>query len=135
GREVLMEYDAYISRKLDRWLGTSAKPALERILDFVADARSGIERHQFQRGCLVGNLGQEVSTLPEGFREELDGIWLRWQARVAACLAEGQARGEIARDLDCGQLGAFFWIGWEGAVLRARLERSSAALETFSKAF
>ena len=134
-REVLAAYDAYMSRKLERWLAVPTRTSLDRILDFVADARSGIERHNFERGCLVGNFGQEVSALPQGFREELDRVLLRWQARVAECLREGQARGEVAPVLDCDKLGALFWIGWEGAVLRARLERSTAALETFSQAF
>jgi len=135
GREVLVAYDAYIAGKLERWFGISARPALDRILDFVADARSGIERHRFERGCLVGNFGQEVSSLPPGFREELDRVLTGWQKRVATCLREGQRKKEFSRDIDCDQLAAMFWIGWEGAVLRARLERSSAALETFSQAF
>jgi len=135
GREVLAAYDAYITRKLERWLFEPSRSALDKILDFAADARAGMERHKFERGCLVGNLGQEVSTLPEGFREELDRVLRGWQALVTSCLQEGQRRGEIAADFDCEGLGALFWIGWEGAVLRARLERSGAALDTFSQAF
>jgi TetR/AcrR family transcriptional regulator, transcriptional repressor for nem operon len=135
GREVLAAYDAYIGRKLERCLKTLGRHALDRILDFVADARSGIERHHYERGCMVDNFGQEVSALPQGFREELDRVLLGWQAKVAACLREGQASGEIRPDLDCDRLAAMFWIGWEGAVLRARLQRSSVALELFSQGF
>ena len=135
GREVLAAYDGYIIRKLERWLSAPARHALDRILDFVADARAGIERHQYERGCLVGNFGQEVSALPVGFREALDAVLLGWQSQVAVCLRDGQARGQIAVGLDCDKLAAMFWIGWEGAVLRARLQRSSAALDTFAQAF
>jgi acrylyl-CoA reductase (NADPH) len=135
GREVLTAYDAYIRRKLERWLSAPDRGAIDKVLDFVADARAGIERHDFMRGCLVGNLGQEVSTLPEGFREELDRVMRGWQAIVSACLKHGQQTGEIPAAFDCDKLGALFWIGWEGAVLRSRLERSGEPLETFSQAF
>jgi TetR/AcrR family transcriptional repressor of nem operon len=32
-------------------------------------------------------------------------------------------------------LATFFWIGWEGAVLRAKLELSARPLDIFSEAF
>lgn len=135
GKEVLSAYNAYILRKLDRWLADDSRDAMQRLLDFVADAKAGIRRHRYERGCLVGNLGQEVTTLPDGFRELLDSVLRDWQQRVALCLKQGQASGVVAADLDCDELAAFFWIGWEGAVLRSRLERSAKALDTFSAAF
>jgi TetR/AcrR family transcriptional repressor of nem operon len=48
---------------------------------------------------------------------------------------EAQAAGEIAEGADCSQLAAFFWIGWEGAVLRAKLEGGPEALRTFTNVF
>lgn len=135
GHEVLEAYDAYICRKLDRWLLQPDRTSLERLLDFVRDAKAGVERYEFKRGCLVGNLAQEVGALPEGFRDALDGVLRRWQARVSVCLTEGQKAGEIAPDLDCEVLAEFFWIGWEGAILRSRVELSPRALDTFAGAF
>jgi TetR/AcrR family transcriptional repressor of nem operon len=58
-----------------------------------------------------------------------------WEARLAACLDAAQAAGQISKDADCRQLAAAFWIGWEGAVLRAKLERSAHPLETFANFF
>jgi TetR/AcrR family transcriptional repressor of nem operon len=92
-------------------------------------------RHGFRRGCLVGNLGQEMGTLPESFRAQLEQVFLDWQARTAACLAEAQRAGEIAHHHDCAALAEFFWIGWEGAVLRAKLQRSAAPLQACAGGF
>ncbi|HRA82069.1 MAG TPA: TetR family transcriptional regulator C-terminal domain-containing protein, partial [Thauera sp.] len=39
------------------------------------------------------------------------------------------------RDADCARLAACFWIGWEGAVLRAKLERDPVALDLFAGYF
>ena len=92
-------------------------------------------RHGYTRGCLVGNLGVEVDVLPEDFRERLESILQGWQARVVACLRDAQLEGAISKQADLGALAAFFWIGWEGAVLRARLVRDSAPLDTFFRGF
>ncbi|WP_372491233.1 TetR family transcriptional regulator C-terminal domain-containing protein [Amycolatopsis tucumanensis] len=52
-----------------------------------------------------------------------------WERRLAACLRLADEAGELAAGADCDQLSAFFWIGWEGAVLRARLVRSTRPLD------
>ena len=36
---------------------------------------------------------------------------------------------------NCDRLAAWFWIGWEGAVLRAKLEASAQPLEIFAEGF
>ena len=45
--------------------------------------------------------------------------------------ARGAGHGELAPAADVNELAELFWIGWEGAVMRARLERSSRPLELF----
>ncbi|KPX13060.1 TetR family transcriptional regulator [Pseudomonas syringae pv. delphinii] len=131
GRAVLEEYSRYFAQRLDRWLLDEALSPLERLVGFVQSAKHGMARHDYRRGCMVGNLGHEVGLLPEGFRDTLEQILLDWQAKLAACLSAAQASGELSRRADCHELAAFFWIGWEGAVLRARLVKSDKPLNTF----
>ncbi|MCY1415256.1 Transcriptional regulator AcuR [compost metagenome] len=135
GQAVLESYASYFARKLDRWLLQEDVPPLQRLHDFVEDAKAGMVRYQFCRGCLVGNLGQEVAILPESFRLELEATLCGWQDRLARCLREAQVAGELAAEADCEALAAFFWIGWEGAVQRARLTRDNVPLEVFFKGF
>ncbi|MDB5984237.1 MAG: TetR family transcriptional regulator [Pseudomonas sp.] len=135
GRAVLDNYATFFACKLDRWLLDESMSPLERLVGFAQDAKAGMARHDFRRGCMVGNMGQEVSVLPEGFRDALERIFLSWQGRLALCLQAAQANGELAADADCAELAAFFWIGWEGAVLRARLVKSDAPLNTFIAGF
>jgi TetR/AcrR family transcriptional repressor of nem operon len=135
GRAVLQRYAAHFARKLDRLLLNETEPALQRVRHFVEDAKAGMTKYEFRRGCLVGNLGQEVVVLPEGFRSELENILLDWQRRLAACLREAAVQGQIDIDSDCDALAAYFWIGWEGAVLRARLVRDVQPLDVFGNGF
>lgn len=135
GLTLVDAYADFFARKLDRWFDDETRRPLQRLGDFVADAREGMRRYEFRRGCLVGNLGQEMGALPEEFRDRLASVFRDWEARTAKCLRAAQAAGEIAEHLDCNRLAAFFWIGWEGAVLRAKLERSAAALDEFADGF
>lgn len=135
GHVLLARYAEYFSQRLDRWLLDETLTPLERLVGFVQNAKVGMARHEYRRGCLVGNLGQEVSMLPSGFRETLEAIFLDWQARLSVCFRAAQAEGELAAHVDCDELAAFFWIGWEGAVLRARLVASEAPLNTFITGF
>ncbi|WP_178116219.1 TetR/AcrR family transcriptional regulator [Pseudomonas sp. LD120] len=135
GQAVLRRYADYFARKLDRWLLNEAELPLQRLRNFVEDAKSGMTRHKFRRGCLVGNLGQEVVVLPESFRNELEGVLLDWQARLTTCLQEAVNQGQIGENSDCEALAGFFWIGWEGAVLRARLVQDVRPLDVFTNGF
>lgn len=135
GAELIEAYAAYFIRKLDRFLLREDLAPLARLRAFIEDAGAGMARHGFARGCLVGNLGQEIGALPESYRQRLANVLLSWQARTAACLRAAQRQGEIGPALDCDRLAAFFWIGWEGAVLRAKLGRGPAPLHLFAEGF
>ncbi|WP_246479833.1 TetR/AcrR family transcriptional regulator [Kaustia mangrovi] len=135
GLALIDAYAAYFARKLDRWFLDGTRAPLDRLRDFVADARAGMERHGFRRGCLVGNLGQEMNALPEPFRDRLIAVFEDWEARTARCLDRAREAGEIAPEADCAHLATVFWIGWEGAVLRAKLERSPVPLDRFAESF
>lgn len=135
GRCVMAAYDAYFLQKLDRWLGDRHREPLDRIRDFIDDARAGMARHRYTRGCLVGNLSQELEALPALYRELLGNILQGWQGRVAACLREAGINGALAPHADFDALAEYFWIGWEGAVMRARLTRSPGPLDVFATMF
>ncbi len=131
GHEVLQSYAKYFEDKLDRFLLDTTYPPLARIKNFVEDAKCGMTKHHFKRGCLVGNLGQEVELLPDSFREKLIEIFVSWQNRVAQCLRQAQLIGEISKVANCHDIAAFFWTGWEGAVTRAKLEESVKPLDNY----
>lgn len=135
GVEVIDRYAAYFARKLDRFLTDESRSPLQRIEAFIADAMEGMARYEYRRGCLVGNLGQEMGALPEAFRDRLGNVFADWQARMEACLSAAKDAGQLCPEADCCRLAAVFWIGWEGAVLRAKLERNPQALKLFAEFF
>ncbi|PHM55873.1 MULTISPECIES: acrylate utilization transcriptional regulator AcuR [Xenorhabdus] len=135
GREVMASYARYFSNKLDNCLNNSLLSPLNRIYAFYEDAKNGMAKYHFERGCLVGNLSQEVTTLPEGYRNILSNIMNDWQDKIEACLIEAQKVGELSTIADCKKLASFFWIGWEGAVMRAKLTKEASPLNIFIDGF
>ncbi|EDY85224.1 transcriptional regulator, TetR family protein [Verrucomicrobiia bacterium DG1235] len=135
GSQLIDAYAAYFAKKLDRSLSDESLDPLGRLRAFVEDAAEGMARHDFTRGCLVGNLGQEMGLLPDDFREKLRAIFAAWEARVRVCLEMARDQGQISRIQKADTLARFFWIGWEGAVLRAKLDRCRDPLDTFANVF
>jgi TetR/AcrR family transcriptional regulator, transcriptional repressor for nem operon len=135
GLGLIERYGEFFAAKLDRHLTNRALSPLARLHAFTDDAKSSMARFDYRRGCLIGNLGQEMGTLPESFRARLQHTFEDWQRRFALCLVEAQEAGELSSDVDAMQVAEFFWIGWEGAVLRAKLERSANALDVFTQFF
>jgi TetR/AcrR family transcriptional repressor of nem operon len=131
GREVIGSYNKYFANKLDAYLLDESFPPLARLSNFVEDAKEGMARYNFKRGCLVGNLGQEVDLLPETFRQQLIDVFLSWHERVANCLKAAQKQGTLSSKVDCEKLAEHFWIGWEGAVSRAKLIQSNSPLDDY----
>lgn len=135
GAQLITRYDEYFIHKLDRFFLDETLSPLDRIDAFFADAERGMKRFGFRRGCLIGNLGQEMGALPEPFRAQLTNVLLGWQRRTAVVLEQARRAREIDPAADCAEWAAFLWTGWEGAVLRAKLERKAAPLQMFAKLF
>jgi TetR/AcrR family transcriptional repressor of nem operon len=131
GQQVLAAYGGYFAHKLDKHLTDESLSPLSRIDHFVEDAKQGIAQYQFKRGCLVGNMMQEVPQLSESLADQLTQILLDWQNRVAQCLELAKQKGELKSAADTEHLASLFWSGWEGAVMRAKLFRSTQPLDEF----
>ena len=87
-------------------------------------------------GCLLGNFGAELSDQSEMIRVRVSKGFSTWSASIAGVIAEAQAEGQISKDLPdlpARTLAAFVLNGWEGALVRARVDKSKAPLEQFVK--
>lgn len=132
---VIEAYGDYFNHKLDRILKDNGRPPLERIRMFMDDAALGMERFEFRRGCLVGNLGQELAALDEDCRQALLATLAGWEHRIQTCLEEAQAAGDLSVDADVANIARSFWYAWEGAVLGAKLEKSRRPLDLVGRTF
>ena len=111
GLAVIESYVNYFAKKLDTCLLDKSISPLTRLANYVESAKVGMSRYDFKRGCLIGNLGQEVDLLPESFRPILIDVFNSWQQRVTNCFKEAQLKNELSNSADCKFLAECFWIG------------------------
>jgi TetR/AcrR family transcriptional repressor of nem operon len=135
GEAVIQNYVDYYARKMTRIFDDETMSPLSRLRGFVEDAKRGMLKYGYRRGCLIGNLGQELASLDDAFREQLEAVLVAWERRVQGCLQQAVDAGELAQDSDAAAISRFFWIGWEGAVLRAKLTRNAEPLDQFADMF
>jgi len=132
-REVLDLYFEDLKRLVAETLGDatrSPRQRLRRYLDIITDRLASAE---FSRGCLIGDFSLEAAPQSERLRTRLGEIFAEWRTPFAACIAEGQAAGEIAETFAPGDLAEFLLSSWEGAILRMKVERSPEPLERFKR--
>ncbi|HSP31240.1 MAG TPA: TetR family transcriptional regulator C-terminal domain-containing protein [Halomonas sp.] len=123
------DYDA----SLEALLEDSDTPPLERLRRYFAAGRDYMHECDHATGCLIGNLGQELSGQSDIFRDALNLVFQRWEQRFVSCLQDAQARGDIATYTTPEALASFILTGWEGAILRAKTLKSVAPMEHFEK--
>lgn len=132
-REVLDLYFTQLKRLVAEALddgGLSPRERLRRYLDIITRRLAGDE---FSRGCLIGDFSLEAVAQSETLRARLAEIFAEWRAPFAACIAEGQAMGEIDGAFAPEELAEFLLSSWEGAILRMKVERNGEPLERFKR--
>lgn len=131
GFAVIENYEYLWAQKLTRLLKNPAVPPLKRIDDYISEGIRGLEKYSFRRGCLIGNLGQELAALDDEFRSRILTVFDSWADYIADCLNEAKIRGDLPIEFSIEEAAKFFWIAWEGAILQAKLERSVEPIERF----
>jgi TetR/AcrR family transcriptional repressor of nem operon len=133
GFAVIDNYEYLWAQKLTRLLRDPSVPPLVRIDNYISEGVRGLEKYAFRRGCLIGNMGQEMAALDEEFRFRILKVFASWADYLGDCLAEAKERADLPADFDVSEAARFFWFAWEGAVLQAKLERSVAPIERFRR--
>ena len=131
GLALIERFAAEYAVKLDGFLLDAAHPPLRRIDNYLDHTIRHLEERNFSRGCMAGNLGQELADQNERVRKRLAAVFEEWLGKFAACIAEAQQRGELDGSLDAGSIARFLLSGWEGAILQAKVLRSVEPLRNF----
>ncbi|WP_458526124.1 TetR family transcriptional regulator C-terminal domain-containing protein [Onishia taeanensis] len=122
-------HDARLAALLD----DDGRSPLDRLRRFFAAGRDDMTDCDHSRGCLIGSLGQELSARNAVFRERLDAVLRRWEQRLARCLEEARALGELPSDTDSEALASVVLSGWQGAMLRAKTRKSASPMQHFEE--
>ena len=131
GNAVLARYFDDVLAGLNETLQRQNQHAYARLHAYFERLRTYNATHDFARGCLIGNLGAEASSIEESMRENVDRMLAQWSARIAQCLAEGQRDGSVRKTASAETLARLVLDAWQGVVLRSKVERSSKSQDDF----
>lgn len=133
GLAVIERFASTYDASLVTLLEDSNTPPLERLRRYFASGRDYMHECDHATGCLIGNLGQELSGQSDTFRDALNLVFQRWEQRFARCLQDAQVSGDIAVHTAPEALASFILTGWEGAILRAKTLKSVEPMDLFEK--
>jgi len=131
GAEVVDRYGRDNPRRAA--LADTSLPALQRLRAHFERLNEAYTSARFGRGCLLGNFSAELADQSQVIRERLADLYLSWSTDIAAVIAEAQSDGSIATKTPAADLAAFLLDAYEGALLRARVEKSGRAFDRFMK--
>ena len=89
------------------------------------------ENNDCYKGCLIGNMSLEMSDQFEMIRQRLEIVLQRWIKGCSDLILEAQKKKEISSDLDPEMLAESLISSFQGALLRAKVKKSSAPLKNF----
>ncbi len=129
--EVIRHYDQKYTVEFMHILNNPKQTPLARLKSYCEAGKKTLSAQDCRKGCLIGNLSQEMSDQSEVLRQELSMIINKWRDIFAACISEGQKSGEITKRWPADSLAELFQSGWSGAVLRAKTLKNTKPLEVF----
>ncbi|HEY9792738.1 MAG TPA: TetR family transcriptional regulator C-terminal domain-containing protein [Candidatus Obscuribacterales bacterium] len=131
GLQIINTFDEDRTARLDHFLGDKSTTPIQRLKAWCEDRRLNMQDSKCRKGCLIGNLSQEMADQSEVFRARLEEILTRWRNKFAACIKEGQTLGQITSEIDAVDLAEFFLSGWEGSLIRTKTTKNTGPQEVF----
>ncbi len=131
GLAVLDRYFDEVRSELSQALLTAPGPPLQRIRGYFGLLRDGSIGEDFACGCLIGNLSAEVSPVSPAIRAHLHDLFGQWRDALATVIGQAQLEGQVRRDILAATLAALLIDAWQGALLRAKVDRTAASIDDF----
>ena len=116
---------------LQSFLDDATVSPLDRIRRYFEYNVDSLAQLGFRRGCLIGNLAQEMADLSETMRQHIDAIMHEWASRISVGLLKAQEQSQIPSTIDCQELGQFCLNSWQGAMLRMKVTKDDRPLRAF----
>ena len=133
GLQVISYFDDVYAGMLAPVLEDPALGPLEKI-EKIFDHYIGLFRElDFQCGCPVGNLSQEMGDLNPAFSTKLTDSVDRMAGFYRDLLAQARENGELPGHIVPGEMAEFMVTSWHGALMKMKINRSTAPLEIHKK--
>ncbi|MBU6450748.1 MAG: TetR/AcrR family transcriptional regulator [Cyanobacteria bacterium REEB67] len=133
GLAIIAYTDEQYAAKMAKVFGDKSLTPIERLKKYCAESRKDLVANECRKGCLIGNLSQEMADQSECMRAALVNVLEKSRAAFAACIEEGQKKGEIDSKRPASELAELVQSTWTGAVLRVKTLKNTEPLDTCTR--
>jgi TetR/AcrR family transcriptional repressor of nem operon len=106
-------------------------PPLERVRKSFETLIATFEGNDCSKGCLIGNLGQEMSDQFETVRQRLEQSLQNWTRGLSKLLLQAQKESTIPADMNTEKLAENLISSFQGALLHSKVKKSPEPLRNF----
>lgn len=131
GAQAIEHYIAPFIIRLGEHMAAPDRTGLDALTAYFREMIGELEANDFAGGCLLGNLMGEIGGASAPAREALKKAVDSYRDLLAKALVRAQSEGDVRRDRDAATLANFLVNGWQGALLRMKIERSAGPLREF----
>ncbi|MGZ5624443.1 MAG: TetR family transcriptional regulator C-terminal domain-containing protein [Methylobacter sp.] len=129
GAEVVQHYIEPFIKQLTGHLQQSEGDALGALQRYFDEGIAELEKADFKGGCLLGNLMGEIGDTSDLCRESLHTAVIRYRDLLQSGLEQAQQQGTVRTDKTAEDMADLLVNAWQGALLRMKIEKSSAPLK------
>lgn len=112
-------------------LGDEKIPAVVRLKRYFQYLNDVACQAEYRTGCMIGNMSAEMPDQSRSVRERLAVLLAAWSRSIESCVREAQADGTVRRDMEARTIAMFLLNSWEGAMMRAKVDKDAVALTAF----
>lgn len=129
--EIIDKYFADRVEFLQPIFNDESLPPLERIKKSFETIMLVFECNDCSKGCLLGNLGLEMSDHFENVRQRLEQSLQIWTRSLSGLLLQAQKEQAITADMEVEMLAENLISSFQGALLRSKVKKSTEPLRNF----
>lgn len=129
--QIINYFETSCLEHLRAFFDNRALSPVHRLRAYCEDGIQSLENNQCRKGCLIGNLSQEMADQSEILRSRLQEVLIGQRNRFAECIKEAQEVGQVTRQFNHIDLAEYFHSAWLGSLLRAKTVKSTAPLRLF----
>ncbi|CAA6812492.1 MAG: TetR family transcriptional regulator [uncultured Thiotrichaceae bacterium] len=99
---------------------------LKEIMQYTGEQMT---QEDIELGCPLNNLSQEMSSIDDGFRHRIEGLYQDWRVAIADALESGKARQLVREDVNTKQFAIVFVATLEGCIGMAKSSQDMEILQ------
>ena len=129
GAKVIQHYVDPFTTQLTTHLQHSETDALGAIQRYFDELVAELEKNDFKGGCLLGNLMGEIGDTSSLCQQSLQKAVIQYRDLLQSGLVKAQQQGTVRADKSAGDMADLLINAWQGALLRAKIEKSSGPVK------